>query len=439
MAQYLMISQLGLQMKIKLNNFGLYLILLFLMFVLVHKEVANIFAFYRELFGLAFLVLLFIHKSSYIYQSIINRRIIIEIIFLMLFPFIIIITALFDPMNVLYGDPLSEGVTAYDGSVNPKIYVFRNAVIYLPMVFYIAIRGLSKSDINKIAGVTALFAPISIIIYMLTVSDDSLLSQFEQLITGHTGLKPFSIEYNTYVPCFAIAGLSILYLMELQYKKYNQIIKVSLISILIFVSMFIFFSTSRQSLLLALIYITIFATKNIFYSRWKNILFYASFGLALYFCYYLIFLQYGENISVTNKLTSEVLTSPRLRVALDGLAMLHKTEFFTGAGLTSVLVSGPHNDYVRWIQRVGFIYAFISFYPYFSAMYKSFLDVISSKFDSVNLFIFCISLFIIYNSFFGHPREDAYQSIWCFLGISMWLGHNNHMRRKKNLNKGKLH
>jgi hypothetical protein len=32
---------------------------------------------------------------------------------------------------------------------------------------------------------------------------------------------------------------------------------------------------------------------------------------------------------------------------------------------------------------------------------------------------------------FGYPREDAYQSIWCFLGVAMWLGHLNFNRRKR--------
>lgn len=421
-------------MKIKLNNFGLNLILLLIILVLVHKEVSKLFPYYRELFGLVFILLIFLYKSSHIYNSIINNRIFYEIILLLFFPIIIIITALFDPMVELYGDTLDVGVTAYDGNVNPKIYVFRNAVIYLPMVFYMAIRGFSISDLKKVAMTTSLFAPVSIIIYMASLSDYSLVAVFEQYITGQV-----EIEYNTYAPCFAIAVLSSIYLMDCQYKNYEVLIKLFLALILVFVLFFIFYSTSRQALLLALIYIAIFVTKNFYIFRLKNTLAYAILGVTLYFCYSFITLQYGENTSLTTKVTSELLTSPRLQIAINGLARLNMTELFTGAGLTSVLVSGPHNDYVRWVQRIGFIFAFISFYPYFSAMYKSFIDVFSSKFDSANLFIFCISLFIIYNSVFGYPREDAYQAIWCFLGMSMWLGYNNQNRRKKIINEGKSH
>jgi hypothetical protein len=398
-----------------------------MMLVLVHKEISKLFVYYREIFSLVFIGLFFVHRSSHIVQSFINRRVFIEIFLLLLFPIIIIVTAFFDPMVELYGDSLSVGVTAYDGNVNPKVYVFRNAVIYLPMVLYIAVRGLSLSDINKIAGVLAFFAPLGILIYMANLSDYSLVSQFERLFTN----KGKHIEYNTFVPCFTLSVLSIMYLVELNYIKYKMLIKMSLISILVFVMTFIFYSTSRQALLLASIYLAIFVTKNFSVFRIKNVLYYLIIFVVLYFLYDWITSYYGEHERIKSRFTDQLMNSPRLRIALDGIAKLSITELYTGAGLTSVLVSGPHNDYIRWIQRVGLIFAFISFYPYFSAMFKSFIDVLSLKKSSAHLYIFCAILFIIYNSMFGYPREDAYQSIWCFLGISMWLGHNNYNRRKK--------
>ena len=127
------------------------------MSVLVHKEMSKLFIYYREVFSLLFIVLFLRHRFSDISHSMLNKKVFIEILWLALFPLIIITLALVDPMVELYGDSLSVGVTAYDGIVNPKLYVFRNAVIYLPMVFYIAVRGLSLSDINKIASVAAFF------------------------------------------------------------------------------------------------------------------------------------------------------------------------------------------------------------------------------------------------------------------------------------------
>jgi len=412
-------------MKINLNTVGLYLVLLLIALIPFHQEISKLFVYYREILSLLFIVLLVMHGSSDIFQSMLNRRVFFEILLLVLFPLIIIVTALVDPMVSLYGSDLSDSIMTRDADVNPKLYVFRNAVIYLPMVFYIAVRGLSPSDINKIAGVSALFAPLSVVTYMLGLGESSLVSHFEQLISGYT-----KVEYNSYVPYLTFSVLSIIYLLELNYKKYKLLIKMSLMSLLVFVFAFIFYSTSRQAMLLAIIYIAVFMAKNISVSRLKNAVYYLIFFITIYYSYEWITLNYGENNSLTSKLLDESMHQTRIRIWVHGLSMLDASEFFTGAGLTSVLVSGPHNDYVRWVQKVGLIFAFISFYPYFSAMFKSYIDVISYKKDRVNLYILCASLFIIYHSMFGYPREDAYQAIWCFLGISMWLGYHNYRRRK---------
>ena len=225
---------------------------------------------------------------------------------------------------------------------------------------------------------------------MAKLSDYSVVSEFVRMITGK-----IQIEYNTYVPCFTISVLSIVYLMDLNYKKYRLLIKMSLISILIFLFAFIFYSTSRQALLLAIIYIAIFLGKNLTISRLKNILYYAIFVVFLYYLYYWLDLNYGENNRLVSRLSDQLLSSPRLQIAINGLGILDTIELFTGAGLTSVLVSGPHNDYIRWTQRIGLIFAFISFYPYFSAMFKSFIDTLSYKKDRAYLYIF-LRIFIYY-------------------------------------------
>ena len=66
-------------MQNKLNTLGLYLILLLMMLVLVHKEISKLFVYYREIFSLVFIGLFFVHRSSHIVQSFINRRVFIEI------------------------------------------------------------------------------------------------------------------------------------------------------------------------------------------------------------------------------------------------------------------------------------------------------------------------------------------------------------------------
>ncbi len=417
-------------MKIRLDPVGLYFVLLLMVLVPLHQEVSQLVSYYyREMFGLVFIVLLFMHRPSEIYRSMFNRRVYVEISLLLLFPLLIVVTAMVDPMVNLYGSDLSE-ILSSDTKVNPKLYVFRNVIIYLPMLLYIAVRGLSPSDINKIAVFSALIAPVSIVIYMVGLDDYSMMVRLERFVEGKTG-----ISYNSYVPYLTFSVLSFVYLLKLDYKKHMWPFKIVLCLLLLFVLLFILYSTSRQAMLLAVFYIVVFYFRNLslFMSELKKVLYFIILFVGLYYAYEFFTMEYGENYKLTAQLTGGLAGGSvvsRFEVWMGGISMLDSSEFFTGAGLTSVLVSGPHNDYIRWLQRVGLIIMLISFFPYFSVLFKSYIDVISYKQDKVNLYILCAVIFTLYHSIFGYPREDAYQAIWCFLGISMWLGYHNYRRRK---------
>ena len=268
---------------------------------------------------------------------------------------------------------------------------------------------------------------------MQELSNLSVVDEFVGMIRGI-----HQIEYNSFVPCFTISVLSAIYLIGLHFRKFKLLIKLSLVGVIAFTMLFIYYSTSRQALLLAIIYIALFLHKSFSTNILKNIFYYMLIIFASYYCIEWVNQNVGVNDRLTERLGEGLTQSPRTKIIMDGIGMLDITSFFTGAGLTSVLVSGPHNDYVRWIQRVGFILTFISFYPYLSAMIKSFVTCLYKK-ESVYLFIFGANLFIIYNSMFGYPREDAYQSLWCFLAISMWFGHINFNRRKRILDAEKSH
>ena len=116
-------------MKINLNTLGLYLVLLLMMSVMIHKEVGRVFVFYREIFSLIFIVLLLRQGVSKISHSLLNKRVVVEFFLLALFPLLIVSMGLVDPMVNLYGDPLSDVVSAYGGNVNPTLYVLPNAVL----------------------------------------------------------------------------------------------------------------------------------------------------------------------------------------------------------------------------------------------------------------------------------------------------------------------
>jgi len=71
--------------------------------------------------------------------------------------------------------------------------------------------------------------------------------------------------------------------------------------------------------------------------------------VGLYYAYEFFTMEYGENYKLTAQLTGGLAGGSvvsRFEVWMGGISMLDSSEFFTGAGLTSVLVSGPHNDYI---------------------------------------------------------------------------------------------
>ena len=72
----------------------------------------------------------------------------------------------------------------------------------------------------------------------------------------------------------------------------------------------------------------------------------------------------------------------------------------------------------------------ISFIPFYSAAFKCFLKRNRNNNDLVTLYLGLAIFFIIYHSFFGYPREDAYQAVWSFLGITMWLAYT---KQKSNI------
>lgn len=417
-------------MRIRLDSVGLYLLLLLTALVPLHQEVSQLISYYyRELFGLVFIVLLLMQGPYKIYYSTFHRKVYIEVLLLALFPLLLFFSAMIDPMVNLYGTNFSE-ILLTDREVNPKLYIFRNTVIYLPMLFYITVRGLSPSEINRIAAVSALIAPISIFLFLLGKGEYSLMVHFERLLNGTT-----IIEYNSYVPYLTFSVLSMVYLLSLEYKKYVWLVKILLSLMLLFVLLFILYSTSRQAMLLAVFYLVVFLSRHLSISMTgiKNVMYFVFLIFGIYYFYEFFSGEYGENYKLVGQLSGGLAGRSdvsRFDVWIEGISMIDFSEFFTGAGLTSVMVSGPHNDYIRWLQRVGLIITFTSFYPYFSALIKSFFDVTSYKQDKVNLYILCAVIFTLYHSIFGYPREDAYQAIWCFLGISIWLGYQNYRRRK---------
>jgi len=404
-----------------LNKFGLYLLFLLLTIIPFHHKASDfgLSSYYREMIAVGFLILL---SFNLLNQKPFSLKVRKEIFYLILFPFLLCLSALYDPMGVLYkyGGSVND-ITNVTINIEPRLYILRNALLYLPMILYFATRGITEEEVNKIAILSLAVAPFSIIIYLVSVLKSGNFSIF--LLGEMSENSGIVIEYNSYVPYLSFPVISGIYLLS---GKYNSVLKLLIGVIIAFVSIFIFLSTSRQTILLIFISWFLFFTIHKSSKNYKKIIILFIAVIISVSTFEFIMSNYKMNDKIVKKYTTDLNSNIRVAVMLEGIKILEPHEYLTGAGLSSVIVSGPHNDYVRWTQRVGLLFMIISFIPYYSVAFKCFLKTRHDRNDLITLYIGVATFFIIYHSFFGYPREDAYQAVWSFLGITIWLGYTKH-------------
>ena len=400
-----------------INRVGIYALYLLMVMVPLHFEVTKYssLTFYRELFGLFFILLLI---SNLIDKRFLNVKMRYEIFFLLLFPLLLCISAIYDPMVNLYSNNWGLGVitSTYDSNLDPRLYVIRNAVLYLPMVLYFSIRGITKGELKNIALVSIIIAPLSILLYLLSVYESGEFSLF--LLGDMAEAGGANIAYNSYVPYLTFPFISAIYILFTKSSFLEKNIGVFSISIMI---IFMFLSSSRQSVLLIAFSLLVFSSFDKS-GMGRKFIGYSIVVLVVSIIYYYITVDVELNQGLVDKYSSGGETS-RFTILLHGLGLLRVEEFFIGAGLTSVVNSGPHNDYLRWTQRVGLLFMIISFTPYFIAFIRAALKALEET-ERVHLIYIALSIFYtLYHSLFGYPREDAFQALFCFLGLALWLGY----------------
>ncbi|WYD80635.1 MAG: hypothetical protein V8K32_15140 [Candidatus Electrothrix gigas] len=411
-----------------LDRIGLYLLFLLLAINPFHFKISvssegfisGFIYYYREIISFVFMML---WLSKIIYLKNWNNRICYQgdnriYFFLIIFPILLGIFAVADSGTDLYS-------TNYLITTNLKAYLLRNALLYIPMTLYLAVRGLDEKEVQQVAWVIVIIAPFSIITFLIS----SEIATVRTIgVVAEMGGR--DLAYNSYVPYLTIPILSGIYIIFSNSVDFfgikiriTNIVKLFLFFIVAFVSVYIFLSTSRQSTLYIILAgtFTLLKVKKSFAKKIFTI-----FILIICITYTFSFLT--EGYSVSNKLldrfssVSGMTDSNRLDKILYGLSLLQPVEYFIGAGLTSVMVSGPHNDYIRWWQRVGFFAMFIGFLPFLMAFLKGYRLI---RYHSVNILYIYVTLFVsftLYHSFFGYPREDAYQAPYCFLGLAIWFG-----------------
>jgi hypothetical protein len=389
----------------------------------LHFAISDISAmtFYREIIAIVFLGMIVISLLEKGTLKLEMRR---ELFYFLAFPSILLLAAFYDPMRSLYNSSDLAGITSSGLDIDPRIYILRNAFLYVPLVIYLSMRGITKEELKNIAIVAILIAPFSILSYLLKVYNEGTLSLL--LLSNMAELGGANIEYNSYVPYLTFPFICATYLLSLRVGSFFKVICFFSLSIM---SIFIFLSSSRQSMLLIFIAAFLFFNFDSI-SKTKKILIYSLAALTLFAIYSYITLDVQINQNLISKYSSGA-ESNRLLIWQKGLSLLEWHEYLIGAGLSSVVASGPHNDYIRWTQRVGLLLMFLSFLPYIIALIKSSINATMKENRTHYIFISLLLLFTLYHSLFGYPREDVYQSVYCFLGLGIWLGFNKGLVLKR--------
>ncbi len=400
------------------DKFGIYLLYLAVSLVPFHFNLASLpgIAFYREL--IAFLFIGLIIQKLY-ENGILSFSARSEVIFLIIFPILVSVSAIYDPLIDLYQSDiyLNTITTSVEGDIDPRIYIIRNALLYLPLVLYFSLRGISRIEISNLSLFVTIVAPFSILFYLLFAYESGNFSIF--LLGEMAEYGGANISYNSYVPYLTFPFLGAIYLL---FTKNNLVIKAICMGSISIMSIFMFLSSSRQSMLFLVI-------ASLFYfllddmTKFKKILSLFILSFFILGTYFFLTIDVQLNQNLIDKYSTGAETS-RFKILVDGFQLLRFNELISGAGLSSVVISGPHNDYLRWTQRVGVIFMIISFLPFFIAFLKSFKRTIVGENKKEYTLLTLLIFFTIYHSVFGYPREDAYQAIFCFTGLALWLGYS---------------
>jgi O-antigen ligase len=402
-----------------LDLLGLLAVLTLVILNAFHYKTTYIYPFYREFFA-AFYTYAVIWRLLTLRHYSLNANLTIDrsIFFLLLFPVMLALWSFIDPREPLYGAYNLEEVSARVNEQQLTLYVLRNAVLYLPMVVYFHMRGLSRREIRLIALVAALIAPLSMLVYLETI----VIANQSLTLSALSQIGEMGVSYNSYTPYLTFSVLCSLYLI---FSVRNNFVRTTLIFCMSFIVLFCLFSTSRQSVLFVVVSFFAFARfggeGRFRKEKWLILVMLAASSIGL-------FLYLTANQTLPDRFLERfgsiegLVATPRWELALHGLSLLDPIEWLTGAGLTSVVTSGPHNDYIRWLQRVGVPLMAVGFAPFLIAFWRSFQLHKRHSSDSLLIFLTVALCYTLFHSFFGYPREDAQQALVVYLGFALWLG-----------------
>ena len=280
-----------------------------------------------------------------------------------IFGFCLIILSLFDSDRRLYGSVADNGVglsSSFVGEEMGVVYVVRNAIIYIPVITYYYINKgvLSLKFIELFFLIFMCLSPLGVFSFTEISFGDTPLTLENLFLYGQS-----YIPFNTYVPFLGMITTMSLYFI---FSNKNFAYKLISIILYLFIVLYTFASSSRQSIIFILLSSLIFILFNL---KYRSICYLIVFCIILLWGSGYVVDNFNINREVAEKfLGGDINTffeSNRMNKIQEGFDLLYLHEIFVGAGIGSVPFSGPHNDFVRWIQRSGIFVGLLGFLPFF--------------------------------------------------------------------------
>lgn len=330
-----------------------------------------------------------------------------------LFVLLLIFAALMDT-GVSIGGGFPEVVGMDRGSIDSRLYVLRYAIIFLPMVLYLSVRGLSLEEVSDLCKVITLLTPISL--YMLLYHQGMVNRLSLQFIALGGGL---GLGRNAFAPSLTFPLTTALYL-AFNSKRFIALFW-SFFASCIFI--FLILSGTRQGFSVAMVTLVLFVLIVINRQKARLLIKGITFGVMIYFLLTYIIETYGlsQFVQMNYSSTDIFFESSRYETMIESLKKLSPLEYLYGAGLTSIMYSGPHNDYIRWTQRVGVPVMIVGFLPYIISLQESRKYFKKMKNPSLKFLVYASLLFTLAHSFFAYPRESVFYGPYSYFGIGLWL------------------
>lgn len=382
---------------------GVTLFFVLLLFGLLpfHHIIGARFSFYREVFALLFVLLSF----RYMLEARINLLQVFEFKILLLWVVYLVLCYIIDPGDVnIYGDDELKA-TIHLETFSRKDYVMRNALVYLPLFLMLILRGMSKKELSALLFVVFLSSPVSICSFYYFSGIFSL----EQALAN--AMEGYGIAYNTYIPYITFPIISGLFL-------YNYIRATSaralILCILLFDIVVVLLNQSRQS---ALFIVIAFLSYSFMGKHLKRFILVPFVLIAI--CVLISFMGISPPI-VSRYLSASTFETGRFEIMIEGISMLDSiSDWVYGKGLSFVIYSGPHNNYIRVIQRIGIVGMLLTFIPFIHAFFSVLLNRKVQGDKYLAWFVSSSLLFTLFHSFFGYPHDDAFNAPYVWLGLAI--------------------